>query len=551
MANALAAREPITRGAAPPWTAVLHDWTTTVDHKKIGIMYVLMAVIFLLIGGCEALLLRWQLMWPRYDFLGPDVFNQMFTMHGTTMVFFMGIPMLVGMGNYLVPLMIGARDMAFPRLNALGFWVTLFGGLLVYFSYATGGAPAIGWFAYAPLTERTFARSAATDLWALGLIVSGVGTTTAAINFIATILGMRAPGMALHRVPFFVWTILWTSVQIVLVLPPLTAGLAMVLLDRNLGAHFFDVQNGGSALLWQHIFWFFGHPEVYILILPVFGMVTEIIPVFARKVLFGYEFMAAATAAIAFISLGVWAHHMFTVGMSRTQDLLFAVTSMIVSIPTGIKFFNWLATMYGGRISFASPMLFAIGFLSMFLIGGLTGIMLGAAPFDFQLQDTYFLIGHFHFVLIGGTLFGAMAGIHYWYPKVTGRMLSERLARWQFWLLYVGFLLTFGTMHISGVLGMPRRIYTYDADRGWTFLNQLTTVGAVIQAASFAFFFYNLFASLRNGPPAGDDPWDGWTLEWATTSPPPAYNFEVIPTVHSRRPLWDLKHPDDPDWQYD
>src|SRR5438270_3958939 len=468
-------REP----AALPWTAVLHEWVTTVDHKKIGIMYVLMAVVFLVIGGCEALLLRWQLLWPRYDFLGPDVFNQMFTMHGTTMVFFMGMPILIGMGNYLVPLMIGARDMAFPRLNALGFWVTLLGGLLVYFSFATGGAPAIGWFAYAPLTERTFARTPATDFWALGLIVSGVGTTTAGINFIATILAMRAPGMALYKVPFFVWTMLWTSVLIIFAIPPLTAGLAMVLLDRNLGAHFFDVQNGGSALWWQHIFWFFGHPEVYILILPVFGMVSEIIPVFARKVLFGYEFMAAATAAIAFISLGVWAHHMFTVGMSRTADLFFIVSTFMVSIPTGIKFFNWLATMYGGRISFASPMLFCCGFLSMFLIGGLTGIMLAASPFDFQLSDSYFVVGHFHWVLIGGTLFGTIAGIYYWYPKATGRRMSERLAKWQFWLLYVGFLLTFGPMHISGMLGMPRRIPFYMEDRGWAFWNQLTTLGAI------------------------------------------------------------------------
>src|SRR5438270_4769391 len=387
MAIAQAPREPITRPAAPPWTAVLHDWATTVDHKKIGIMYVIMAVVFLVIGGLEALLLRWQLFWPRYDFLGPDIFNQMFTMHGTTMVFFMGIPILVGMGNYLVPLMIGARDMAFPRLNALGFWVTLFGGLPVYFSFATGGAPAIGWFAYAPLTERTFARTTATDFWALGLIVSGVGTLAAGVNFIATILGMRAPGMNLRKIPFFTWTMLWTSVQILVAIPPLTAALVMVMLDRQLGAHFFDVQNGGSALLWQHLFWFFGHPEVYILIIPVFGMVSEIIPVFSRKVLFGYEFMAAATAAIAFISLGVWAHHMFTVGMSRAADLFFVISTFLISIPTGIKFFNWLATMYGGRISFASPMLFCVGFLSMFLIGGLTGIMLAAAPFNFQLTD--------------------------------------------------------------------------------------------------------------------------------------------------------------------
>ena len=411
-------------------------------------MYVLMAVVFLVIAGIEALIMRWQLFFPRGNVVGPDLFNQLFTLHGTTMVFFMGMPILIGMGNYLVPLMIGARDMALPRVNAMGFWVTLLGGFLVYFSFATGGAPAIGWFAYAPLTERTFARSAATDLWALGLLVSGVGTVAAGINFIATVLAMRAPGMTMGKVPFFVWTMFWTSVQIVIAIPPLTAALVMLLLDRQLGAHFFDVQNGGSALLWQHMFWFFGHPEVYILILPAFGMISEVIPVFSRKVLFGYEFMAAATMGIAFISLGVWAHHMFTVGMSRTLDMFFVVSSLLVSIPTGIKFFNWLATMYGGRLSFASPMLFAWGFLSMFLIGGLTGIMLALAPFDFQLSDTYFVVGHFHWVLIGGTIFGVLAGIHYWYPKVTGRMLSERLARWQFWLLFVGFIVTFGPMHI-------------------------------------------------------------------------------------------------------
>jgi cytochrome c oxidase subunit I len=546
---AIADDEPRTESL--PWTAVVHDWVTTVDHKKIGILYVLMSLVFLVVGGVEALLMRWQLIVPRNGFLAPDTFNQLFTMHGTTMVFFVGMPILTGIGNYLVPLMIGARDMAFPRLNALGIWATLFGGLLVYSSFATGGAATFGWFAYAPLTEKTFARGPATDLWALGLIVSGVGTLTAAVNFIATILGLRASGMVATKMPFFCWTMLWTSVQMLLAIPPLTVALVMILLDRQLGAHFFDVQNGGSAYLWQHLFWFFGHPEVYILILPVFGMVSEVIPVFSRKVLFGYEFMAVATMAIAFISLGVWAHHMFTVGMSRTLDLYFVAASLLVSIPTGIKFFNWLATMYGGRLSFASPMLFACGFLSLFLIGGLTGIMLAAAPFDFQLSDSYFVVGHFHWVLIGGTLFGTFAGIHYWYPKVTGRMLSERLARWQFWLLYVGFLVTFGPMHVSGMLGMPRRIYTYEPDRGWAIWNQIATLGAIIQAPSFVIFLVNIFKSLRDGKPAGDDPWDAWTLEWTTTSPPPAYNFEVVPTVSSRRPLWDLKHPDDPDGQYE
>lgn len=546
---AVVAHDPET--ANPPWTLVVHEWITTVDHKKIGVMYVLMSLVFLVVGGAEALLMRWQLVMPRNGFLGPDAFNQLFTMHGTTMVFFMGMPILIGIGNYLVPLMIGARDMAFPRINALGFWATFFGGLLVYSSFATGGAPALGWFAYAPLTENTFARGPATDLWALGLIVSGVGTLTGGVNFIATILGMRAPGMTVRKIPFFCWTMLWTSVQILLAIPPLTVALVMIVLDRQLGAHFFDVPSGGSAYLWQHMFWFFGHPEVYILILPVFGMVTEVIPVFSRKVLFGYEFMAMATMAIALISMGVWAHHMYSVGMSRTLDLYFVIASLLVSIPTGIKFFNWLATMYGGRLSLASPMLFACGFLSLFLIGGLTGIMLAAAPFDFQLTDSYFVVGHFHNTLIGGTLFGTFAGIYYWYPKVTGRMLSERLARWQFWLLYAGFLITFAPMHISGMLGMPRRIYTYDPDRGWAVWNQIATLGALIQAPSFVIFLVNIVRSLWKGEPAGDDPWDAWTLEWTTTSPPPSYNFETIPTVSSRRPLWDLKHPDDPDGQYE
>ncbi|MGH7222658.1 MAG: cytochrome c oxidase subunit I, partial [Gemmataceae bacterium] len=434
------------REAPPSWEAVFHEWIATVDHKKIGILYIVMAVVFLVVAGVEALLMRWQLIVPRNTFLSPQVFNQLFTMHGTTMVFFVGMPILIGLGNYVVPLQIGARDMAFPRLNALGFWVSLFGGLLVYFSFLTGSAPDFGWFAYAPLTERTYARGPAADFWALGLIVSGIGTITAAVNFLATILAMRAPGMTLWKVPFFTWTILWTSVQMLLAIPPLTAALFMLLFDRQLGAHFFDPQTGGSAYLWQHLFWFFGHPEVYILILPAFGMIAEVIPVFSRKVLFGYEFMAAATMAIVFISMGVWAHHMFCVGMNRTLDLYFAAASLLVSIPTGIKMFNWLATMYGGKLWLASPMLFACGFLSLFLIGGLTGIMLAAAPFNFQLSDSYFVVGHFHWVLIGGTLFAVFAGLHYWYPKATGRMLSERVARWQFGLLFLGFILTFGPM---------------------------------------------------------------------------------------------------------
>jgi cytochrome c oxidase subunit I len=536
----------------PSWTAAIHPWLVTVDHKKIGILYVLMAVVFLFVGGLEAILMRIQLFYPKFDFLPAITFNQFFTLHGTTMVFFVGMPILIGMANYLIPLQIGARDMAFPRLNAMGFWVTLFGGLLVYFSFfVPGGPPNMGWFAYAPLTEHTFNRGSGVDCWALGLLVAGVGTTAAGINFIATILAMRAPGMTLRKVPFFVWTMFWTSVQILVAIPPLTAGLIMVLFDRHLGSHFFDTQAGGSAFLWQHLFWFFGHPEVYILILPAFGMISEVVPVFSRKVLFGYEFMAAATAAIAFISLGVWAHHMFAVGMSRMVDLFFAAASMLVSIPTGIKMFNWLATLYGGKLVWKSPLYFVLGFLSMFVIGGLTGIMLACSPVTFQVSDTYFVVGHFHWVLIGGTLFGVFAGVHYWYPKATGRMLSERLAKWQFWLLFFGFMLTFAPMHFAGMAGMPRRIYTYEADRGWDLWNQLATIGALLQAPSYLIFGWNLLSSLWWGKPAGDDPWDAWTLEWMTPSPPPSYNFAEVPTVKSRRPLWDLKHPDDPDWKYE
>jgi cytochrome c oxidase subunit 1 len=534
-----------------PWTAVLHNWITTVDHKKIGIMYVLVAVFFLVVAGVEALVLRFQLLWPGFQAVSPDFFNQLMTMHGTTMIFFVAMPILAGVANYVVPLQVGARDMAFPRLNALGLWTTLFGGLLTYYSFATGGAPSIGWFAYAPLTERTFARTTATDFWILGLLVGGIGSLTGAINLVTTVLSLRAPGMTLRKLPLYTWMAFWANAQILVAIPPLTAALIMLFFDRNLGAHFFDAQQGGSPMLWQHLFWFFGHPEVYILVLPAFGMISEVIPVFSRKVIFGYEFVAASTVAIAFISFGVWAHHMFAVGMSRTVDMYFVVASLLISIPTGVKMFNWLATLYGGKLNFAAPLLFALGFLAMFVIGGLTGIMLAAAPMNFQLTDSYFVVAHFHWVIIGGILMGLFAGIYYWYPKVTGRMYSEALARWQFWLLLIGFVLTFGPMHVSGILGMPRRIYTYPADRGWELWNQLSTVGAFIQAASYVFFLWNLVASLRNGRPAGDDPWDAWTLEWATTSPPPTYNFETLPRVRSRRPLWDVKHPDDPDWRYE
>jgi len=544
--------------APRPWLAVLHDWVVTVDHKRLGILYVVTALGFLVVAGLEASAIRLQLAWPGLTVVPPDTFNRLFTMHGTTMVFLMGIPMVFGFGNYLVPLMIGARDLAFPRLNAFGFWILLFGALLLHFSvvggdglYGAGSAPAVGWFAYAPLTERAFTPGNATDYWNLAILVVGIGTTATAINLIATILTMRGPGMTLGRMPVFVWEILTISCMTVIILPPLTACQIMLLLDRYLGAHFFDTQAGGSAIMWQHFFWFFGHPEVYILMLPGFGFASEIIPVFSRKVLFGYVTLVAASAGIGLVAMGTWAHHMFAVGMGRPLNSAFAASTMLVGVPTGVKLFNWLGTLHRGKIRFQTPMLFCSAFLFEFLCAGLTGIHLSVVPFDWQLTDSYFVVAHFHFVLIGGLIFTVFGAFYYWFPKATGRMLSERLGRWHFWLFTIGFNLTFVTMHIPGMLGMPRRIYTYPADRGWDVLNLVTTLGVPLQAVAVLIFVVNMVMSLRRGAPAGNDPWDAWTLEWATSSPPPPYNFAVVPTVSSRRPLWDLKHPEDPDWKYE
>ena len=532
----------------------LHDWVVTVDHKRLGIMYVLTALMFVVVAGLEATVMRLQLAWPGLHIVPPETFNRLFTMHGTTMVFLFGIPIVFGFGNYLVPLMIGARDLAFPRLNAFGFWILLFGGLLLHFSviggdglYGAGTAPAIGWFAYAPLTGRAFTPGNATDYWNLAIFVTGIGTIATAVNLVTTTLTMRGPGMTFGRLPIFVWVMLTVSAMTLLILPPLSAAQIMLLLDRYLGSHFFDTQAGGSAVMWQHFFWFFGHPEVYVLMLPGFGFVSEIIPVFSRKVIFGYTTIVLATVSIGAVSLSVWAHHMFAVGMGGPLDTFFALSTMLISVPTGIKIFNWLGTMYGGKLIFRTPMLFCCGFLFQFLCAGLTGIMLSVAPFNWQLTDSYFVVAHFHFVLVGSLLFTIFGAIYYWFPKVTGRMLSERLGRWNFWLLVIGFNVTFVTMHVQGVLGMPRRIYTYMPDRGWEIWNLITTLGVPLQAIAILIFVVNVIVSLRKGEPAGADPWDAWTLEWATTSPPPPYNFEVVPVTTSRRPLWDLKHPDDPD----
>ncbi|HET6977345.1 MAG TPA: cytochrome c oxidase subunit I [Pyrinomonadaceae bacterium] len=550
----------LTTSGAPGNSLVdrLHGLVVTVDHKKLGLMYVGTAVGFLLVAGLLALAIRLQLAVPNNTFLEPDVFNRFFTMHGTSMVFLVGMALVSGFGNYLVPLMIGTRDMAFPRLNAFGYWMYLFGGLLLYFSYlgapglaGHGSAPDVGWFAYAPLTGPAFSRGHSTDYWILSLLLTSIGSTVSAINVIATAVSLRCKGMTLMRMPLLVWLMIVVNFMILLALPALSAAQIMLLIDRYLGGHFFDTQAGGSAVIWQHFFWIFGHPEVYILIIPAFACVSEIVPVFSRKPIFGYPVMVGATVMIGLISTSVWAHHMFSVGMTSVGNTFFAISTFMVAVPTGIKIFNWLGTMFGGRIRFDLPMLFCIAFLFQFLIAGLTGMMLGVAPLNWQLTDSYFVVAHFHYTLVGGFLFGMFAGIYYWYPKAVGRLLDRRLGLWHFWLFVIGFHVTFDTMHFPGLLGMPRRIFTYDAGRGWDTLNFVTTIGAVLQAAGILCFVINLVRSAKQGKLAGNDPWDAWTLEWTTSSPPAEYNFATKPEVRSRRPLWDLKHPEDPDWQYE
>jgi cytochrome c oxidase subunit 1/cytochrome c oxidase subunit I+III len=514
-------------------------WLGTVDHKRIGVRYLVTASAFFLAGGVEAALLRAQLARPEQRLLGPEAYDQVFSMHGITMIFLFVTPMLSGFGNYLVPLQIGARDMAFPRLNAFGYWVFLAAGLFLYVGMALGSAPNNGWFNYAPLSGDTYSPGSNIDYYAIGLVFLGISTTAGAINFIVTILKLRAPGMSINRMPLFCWAMLATSLSIVFAVPSLTVASGLLELQREWGFHFFDVSGGGDPVLWQHLFWIFGHPDVYIIFLPAVGIVSTVIPVFARRPVVAYTWVALATMATALLGFGVWVHHMFAIGLPQVSMSFFAAASTIIAIPSGIQVFSWLGTLITGRPVIRTPLLYVLGFVVTFVIGGLSGVMFAAIPFDQQVTDSYFVVAHFHYVLFGGAVFPIFAAIHHWFPKITGRMYREGLGVASFWLVFVGFNLTFFPMHVAGLLGMPRRVYTYPSGMGWDAYNLLSSAGAVVLVAGTVVIAVNVVLSRLTGAPAGPDPWGANTLEWSTASPPPPYNFERIPRVRSADPLWD------------
>jgi cytochrome c oxidase subunit 1 len=544
------APKPIELLPRPMSKTGLVGWLTTVDHKKIGLMYAGFACLFFLIGGLEALLIRTQLIVPNNRFISAQFYNELFTMHGTTMIFLAVMPLNAAFFNLLVPLQIGARDVAFPRLNTFSLWVFVAGAIILnvgWLSYVfpetfTFGLPDAGWFGYAPLTSTTYTPDASTDLWILGLQVLGVSSIVASLNFIVTIINMRAPGLTMMRLPVFTWMTLFTSFLLILALPAIAIALIEVMFDRHFGTNFFEASNGGQPILWQHLFWVFGHPEVYILILPPMGYISEILPTFSRKPLFGYPIIVFSGAAIGFIGFGVWSHHMFTTGMGTVATAAFAIATMAIAVPTGVKIFNWIGTLWGGHIMTRTPMMFALGFIWMFMLGGFSGIMHSAAPADAQQQDSYFVIAHFHYVLIGGATFALLAAIHYWFPKFFGRLVPEFWGKLSFWVIFVGFNTTFFPMHFLGLNGMPRRTWTYDANMGWNEANFVATIGAYILGLGVFTYFAVLIYTYFKGEKCGNDPWDGRTLEWSIPSPPPEYNFKAIPTVHARDAYWYEKH---------
>ncbi len=519
-------------------------WIATVDHKKIGIMYFVASFINLLIGGLEALLLRLQIAQPRLSIINPDLFNELFTMHGTTMIFLALMPMAAAFFNYLVPLMIGARDVAFPRINAFGLWLFVLGSVFLHSSWVLGAAPNSGWFAYAPLSGMQFNNGPNMDFYVFGLQLLGISSVMTGLNFLVTILNMRAPGMSMMQMPVFVWAALVTAFLLIFALPSITVASFMLMFDRLFGTNFFVAQAGADIHLWQHLFWIFGHPEVYILVIPSMGVISEVLPVFSRKPLFGYTAVVLSTVLIGFVGFGTWAHHMFTSGFGPTVASIFSVSTMLVAIPTGVKILNWLATLWGGAVRFTTASLFAISFLFLFTIGGLSGVMHAAAPSDTQQHDTYFIVAHLHYVLIGGTLVGFLSAIYYWFPKVTGRKMSERLGKFHFWLFFIFFNVTFFPQHFLGIAGMPRRIYTYEPGLGFGTWNLVSTIGAWGLGLSFVLLAYNMIQGVRTGERVDNDPWDGRTLEWSISSPPPHYNFATLPRVTARDAWWAEKHPE-------
>lgn len=513
-------------------------WLTTVDHKRIGVRYLVTAFVFFLMGGVLALLMRVQLARPDSSLMGPDRYNQLFSMHGSSMMFLFAVPVMEAMAVYVVPLMCGARNIAFPRLNAFSYWIYLFGGIMIYAAFFMNVGPEAGWFSYVPLASSTFSPGKRTDFWAQMITFTEMAALAVAVELVATILKMRAPGMTLARMPLYLWSMLVTAFMVIFAMPAVMLASSFLISDRLVGTQFYNAGEGGDALLWQHLFWFFGHPEVYIIFMPALGIVSSIVQTFSRRPIFAHTAMVVALVATGFLAFGLWVHHMFATGLPRMGDSFYTAASMMIALPSGVQIFCWIATLWDGRPRFATPLLFVCGFFALFVLGGLTGVMQASVPLDLQLHDTYFIVAHFHYVLVGGAVFPLFGGFYYWFPKITGRCLSEQLGKWNFWLFFVGFNVAFFPMHYLGLIGMPRRVYTYPAGMGWSVANMVATVGAMLIALSVLVFVFNIVRTLRRPRDAGDNPWDAPDLEWSTSSPPPAYNHAYVPTVSDSTPLW-------------